>query len=376
MPLMLNPAPDTVAELMFTLAEPPFVSVTFTVLLLPVSWLPKFTLPGFAVRLPSVPVPVVGIVMFESVAVLVTVIVPVAAPAVVGANCAVKLADWPAAMFNGAVKPVTLKPAPVAAIWLTVAALLPEFVKVTVCVPLLETATLPNATLPGFAVSVEVCDTALPASVITCGEPGALSVKVMLPVAAPAVVGVNVTLNVSDWPPLIVFGSESPLIPNSLPESVARLIVTFELPVFVSVTVCVLLWFTCTFEKVKVEGEIERPACVAVPVSETIKGEFEASLMIVSAPEAAPAAVGANCTVSVLLWPTASATDGLPPVTLKPEPVTVACETFTVAVPVFVIVTFCVALPPTATLPNVTLVEPAERTPLPGLEGAVLAELV
>jgi len=84
---------------------------------------------------------------------------------------------------------------------------------------LLETATLPNATLPGFAVSVELCATALPASVIVCCEPGALSVSVMLPVAAPASVGVNVTANVIDWLALIVFGRESPFIPNSLPES-------------------------------------------------------------------------------------------------------------------------------------------------------------
>jgi len=133
MPVMLNAEPETVAEARFTLAVPPFVRVTLTVLLLPVSWLPKFTLPGFAVRLPSMPVPVTGIVMFESVAVLVTEIEPEAVPVVVGANCAVKLADWPAAIVVGVVKPVTLKPAPVAAIWLTVAALLPEFVKVTVC---------------------------------------------------------------------------------------------------------------------------------------------------------------------------------------------------------------------------------------------------
>jgi hypothetical protein len=35
----------------------------------------------------------------------------------------------------------------------------------------------------------------LPCIVITCGEPGALSVKVIVPVAAPAVVGAKLTLN-------------------------------------------------------------------------------------------------------------------------------------------------------------------------------------
>jgi hypothetical protein len=288
----------------------------------------------------------------------------------------VKLADWPAAIASGVLMPVTLKPEPAAVTEFTVALALPELVRVIVCCPLLPTFTLPKLTLPGFAVSVAVCETALPTSVSTCGDPGALSVNVMLPVAAPAVVGANVTLNEIDCPALIVFGSESPLIPNSLPESVARFTVTFVLPVLVSVTLCELVWFTCTFEKFKVEGEIERPACVAVPVREIIRGEFEASLITVSAPFAAPSAVGANWRVTVLLWPTASEPAGLPPVTVKPVPVRVACEMFTVAVPVFVIVTLWVALPPTATLPNVTDVELAESTPAPGFDGVVLAALV
>lgn len=239
-PVVLNAEPETLAEMIVTPAEPAFESVTFTVLLLPVSWLPKLTDEGFAVRLPSVPLPVIGIVMFASLAVLTTAMLPDAVPDVVGANCAVKLADCPAAMVSGAVKPITLNPVPVAVAWFTVTLALPEFCKVIVCVPLLETATLPKFTLPGFAVSVEVADTALPINVTTCGEPGALSVNVMLPVAAPAVVGANCTLNEIDWPPEIVFGSESPDIPNWLPLSVARLIVTFELPVLESVTDCEL----------------------------------------------------------------------------------------------------------------------------------------
>jgi hypothetical protein len=40
----------------------------------------------------------------------------------------------------------------------------------------------------------------------------------------------------------------------------------------------------------------------------------------------------------VLLWPTAIVPDGFPPITLNPEPVSVACEIVTVAVPVLVTV--------------------------------------
>jgi hypothetical protein len=113
-PVVLNAAPETFAEEIVTLAVPAFESVTFTVLLLPSSWLPKLTDPGFAVRLPSVPLPVTGIVIFGLLAVLTTAMLPDAVPALVGANCAVKLADCPAAIVSGEVKPVTLKPVPVA----------------------------------------------------------------------------------------------------------------------------------------------------------------------------------------------------------------------------------------------------------------------
>jgi hypothetical protein len=132
-PVTLNAAPLSVAEATVTLAVPEFESVTFTVLLLPVSWLPKLIEDGFATRLPSVPVPVRGIVMVESLAELATVIDPEAAPAVVGANCAVKLADCPAAIVSGAAKPVTLKPVPVAFTCVTLTLALPEFVNVIDC---------------------------------------------------------------------------------------------------------------------------------------------------------------------------------------------------------------------------------------------------
>jgi hypothetical protein len=113
-PFVLKAAPVTLAEAIVTLAVPVFETVTFTVLLLSVSWLPKLTEEGLATRLPSVPVPVRGIVMFASLAVLTTAMLPDAVPAAAGANCAVKLADWPAAIVSGAERPVTLKPVPVA----------------------------------------------------------------------------------------------------------------------------------------------------------------------------------------------------------------------------------------------------------------------
>jgi hypothetical protein len=376
MPVTLYAAPEAVTEFTVTAAVPPFVSVTFCVLVVPVSWLAKVSVEGFAVKLPSVPTPVTGTVMFASLAELTTAMLPFTVPAVVGANCAVKVALWPAAIVAGSEMPVTLNAAPVAVTEFTVKLALPVFCRVTVCVPLLDTVTLPKFTLPGFAVNVEVADVALPCIVITCGEPGALSVKVIVPVAAPVVVGAKLTLNETVWPAVICFGSVKPEMPKPLPATVAILIVTFVLPVFVKVTVCDALWFTCTFEKFSVEGAIERPACVAVPVKEIVSGEFVALLTTVSEPVAAPSVVGANCIDTVLLCPTAKVVAALPLVTVKPAPASVAADTVTEAVPVFVTVTVCVALPPTATLPNVKVVALAESTPAPGSDGAVFAALV
>src|SRR5579863_1444452 len=126
---------------------------------------------------------------------------PEADPEVVGANCAVKLVLWLAARVNGVESPTAVKPVPVALTEEMTALVLPLFVKVMVCWPLLPTDTFPNDTLPGFAVNVELVDTPLPTKVTVCGEVGALSVNVMLPVAAPAAVGANCTLKESDCPP-------------------------------------------------------------------------------------------------------------------------------------------------------------------------------
>ncbi len=212
-PVTLKAAPVTVAEETVTFAVPLFVSVTFVVPELPTSKLPKLIEEGFAVRLPCVPLPVSGTVTVPSLAELLIVMLPEAEPAVVGANVAVKLVLCPAAIVFGVEKPLMLNPVPDATTWDTVALALPVFVKVIVCGLLLPTCTLPKFTLPGFAVNVELVETPLPSIDNTCGDPGALSVNVTLPVAAPAAVGANCTLNDSDCPPEIVFGSDSPEIP-------------------------------------------------------------------------------------------------------------------------------------------------------------------
>jgi len=94
-----------------------------------------------------------AIVSGEFGALLTTVTVPVALPAVVGANCAVKVAICPALIVNGAAIPLMLKPVPEAVAWEIVKLAVPLFVSVTVCDPELPVRTEPNATAAGLAPS-------------------------------------------------------------------------------------------------------------------------------------------------------------------------------------------------------------------------------
>lgn len=127
-----------------------------------------------------------------------------------------------------------MKPVPLAPTAEIVALALPVFVKVIVCWPLLPTATFPNVTLVGTAAKVELSAAALPVRLTVCGEPGALSVNVMLPVAPPAVVGAKRTLNDADCPAVRVIGKERPLMPKPVPVTVAKLITTLVEPLFVN----------------------------------------------------------------------------------------------------------------------------------------------
>lgn|SRR5450432_2611909 len=197
-------------------------------------------------------------------------------------------------MVTGAVRPVTLKPAPTVVTAEIAALAFPVLVSVTVCWPLLPTATLPKERLAGLAPSVELVKTPFPERVRVWGEFGALSVKLMLPTAAPAAVGENCAEKESDWPACSVVGRASPAIPKALPVTLAILMTTLEFPVFVNFTVCEALWLTVMLPKFNVAGETDRPAWAPVPVKEIANGELEASLTTVIVPLVAPETVGAN----------------------------------------------------------------------------------
>jgi hypothetical protein len=126
-----------------------------------------------------------------------------------------------------------------------------------------------------------------------------------------------------------------------LPLIVAAVMFKVALPVLVNVTVCDELLPTFTLLKLTGEGLIANCACVvtAVPLSTTTSGDPGALLATDTLPVALPELVGANVAMKVAVWPGVSVC-AASVLILKPVPLTLAPPIATLAVPVFVRVTF------------------------------------
>ncbi len=189
-------------------------------LLFPVVTVPKFTLEGLAAIFACVPIPLRATVVVGSEPLLVAAIemLPVMLLIVVGANCAVKLALFPASKVKGRVMPLTLKPVPVALMAVTFSLAVPEFVTVTTCFPELPTAMPPNETGLGFTDNeAEPAAAPCPASEIDIGELGALLTREIEPATLDVAVGLKTALNVTDPPAWIVSGAASPVVLKAVP---------------------------------------------------------------------------------------------------------------------------------------------------------------
>ena len=121
------------------------------------------------------PVPLNAIVAGEFVALLTTLILPAALPAVAGAKPTVRVKLCPAARVTAPVKPLTLNPAPLIAACEMVTLPVPLFVNVIVCAALLPTKVLPKPRLLVLAESRYVCageagDTPVPVTATECVE--------------------------------------------------------------------------------------------------------------------------------------------------------------------------------------------------------------
>ena len=205
--------------------------------------LPKLKLFGLAVSCPAgaaVAVPL-RVIVIDAPALFATVMLPVAPPTAVGANLTASVAVAEGFNVNGAVTPLTLNPAPASATPVICSAAFPVLVKVIFCEALLPTATLPKLKLFVLAVN---CPTgavvAVPDNTIVRGEPAASLATVMLPVAFPVTLGANFTASVAFSDAFSVTGAVTPLTLNPLPPALILVIWTAAVPVFVTVTFCVI----------------------------------------------------------------------------------------------------------------------------------------
>ena len=136
--------------------------------------------------------------------------------------------------------------------------------------------------------------TPLPESEIVDGEPVALLVIVTLPLTLPVTVGLKMTLKVRFCEGVSVTGALAPLSAYPAPLTAIREICTFELPVLITVTVCVELVPVATLPKPTLLVLSKRVwvAATPVPVNATTLGELAALLTIVMLPLAEPTAAG------------------------------------------------------------------------------------
>ena len=180
----------------------------------------------------------------------------------------------------------------------------------------------------------------VPLNAIVAGEFVAVLVMVTLPERLAALTGANVTLNVVDCPAASVSGTVSPATLNPVPLSLICETVTPELPVLVTVTLCVVLVPVATLPKLSETGLAVSCSADATPVpaSATTSGELGALLTSVTLPVKLLALAGVNPTVKVEVPPGATVSGNVRPVRLKPLPASAACVTLRFAVPVFLIV--------------------------------------
>lgn len=130
----------------------------------------------------------------------------------------------------------------------------------------------------------------------------AVEVIVMLPLTAPAALGVNETLNVALWPAPIVTGAVIPLKLNPVPLTATFDTETLDPPVFVIVSDWLCVLPTVTVPKLTLVGfAASVPGVTPVPDSPMVSDGFDASEVIVTVPLAAPADCGENATVNVVL---------------------------------------------------------------------------
>ena len=141
--------------------------------------------------------------------------------------------------------------------------------------------------------------TPLPESVMVAGELVAVLTTVTVPLTLPDAAGANTTLKAALCPAASVTGGIRPVVLNPAPETLTWEMLTLELPMLVSLTVCVLLVPTNTLPKLKLVGLAVswNVAATPVPLRAMAVGEFGALLTSDTLPVTLPVVLGAKVTL-------------------------------------------------------------------------------
>jgi len=212
--------------------------------------------------------------------------------------------ESPGLIERGKVNPVVLKPLPVTLAWVIVRTPFPVLVTRMVCEFVEPTVTLPKFALEG--VRLIAAWMPVPLTETTVLVPSVL-VTVIFPETVSAADGLNATFIVWVWPGASVSGVVTPLVVMSFALTVTCEIVTFALPLLVSVTLLELVIPALTLPKLKLVGFADTATVPAtpVPLRATMEGDPAALLEIVTLPGKLPAVVGAKVALKVALPPAA-----------------------------------------------------------------------
>lgn len=136
----------------------------------------------------------------------------------------------------------------------------------------------------------------VPDNPIDTGEFVALLVTVALPTTAPGELGSNDTVRVAVWLGVSINPVCTPEALKPVPVAPTLEIVTFEFPVFVSVTFCEAFVPSLTLPKLRLEvlAPSVRVATTPAPVKLIVSGEFGALLTREIDPEKVPVELGVN----------------------------------------------------------------------------------
>ena len=229
-PLMLKPVPLAAAAEIVTLVPPLLVRVSDWLLDVPSCTLPNEMLEGFGERLPCVtPVPDSGMFRlgFDPFEVMLT--LPVTLPTADGENFTVNEVLWPEVKVTGRVRPLMLKPVPLAAAAEMVTVVPPLLVRVSDWLLVMPSCTLPNEMLEGLGTR-SPCATPVPESGTARFGFDPVDAMLNVALAAPVAVGLNSTENDVLWPAFSVTGSVSPLRLKFAPVIEAAVMVRLEPP--------------------------------------------------------------------------------------------------------------------------------------------------